>query len=254
MGSIQNQTVLVTGASSGIGAACARLFAQQGARLILSARRRDRLEALAAELSIETYLLELDVRDRAQVSASFGALPSEWSAVDIVVNNAGLSRGLDKLHEGDIQDWEEMIDTNIKGLLYVTRALLPGMVNRGRGHVINIGSIAGRQAYPNGNVYCATKAAVRILSEGLKMDLLGTPVRVSCIDPGMVETEFSDVRFHGDGDRAKKVYQGLTPLTSDDIADVVVFCATRPAHVNISEILLVPTDQASATMVHRQPV
>lgn len=256
MGSVHDQIVLITGASSGIGAACAKRFAQDGAKLILVARRLERLEALATELTQEfgtqLHLLRLDVCDRAQVEAQLTALPEPWASIDILVNNAGLSRGLDKLYEGHLQDWEEMIDTNIKGLLYMTRFLVPGMVDRGRGHVINIGSIAGHQTYPNGNVYCATKAAVRVLSEGLKLDLLGTPVRVSSVDPGMVETEFSDVRFHGDQARAQKVYQGLTPLTPKDVADVVCFCATRPAHVNINEVVLMPTDQASATMVHRR--
>jgi 3-hydroxy acid dehydrogenase / malonic semialdehyde reductase len=169
-----------------------------------------------------------------------------------LINNAGLSRGLEKLYEGSPDDWDEMIDTNLKGLLYVTRTLLPGMVERGKGHVINLGSIAGHQTYPNGNVYCATKAAVRALTEGIKMDLLGTPIRVSSIDPGLVETEFSNVRFHGDGDRAQRVYQGMTPLTPDDIAEIVLFCASRPPHVNISELLVVPTDQSSSTMVYRR--
>lgn len=256
MASIQDQIVFITGASSGIGAACAERFAQAGARLILAARRLDRLEALAATLKQQfepqILLLPLDVTDRLQVTAALTALPEAWAAIDILVNNAGLSRGLDKLHEGSIQDWEEMIDTNIKGLLYMTRSIVPGMVSRGRGHVINIGSIAGHQTYPRGNVYCATKAAVRAISEGLKQDLLGTPVRVSSVDPGMVETEFSQVRFHGDRDRAAQVYAGVTPLTAEDVADVVAFCATRPAHVNISEVILLPTDQASATLVHRR--
>jgi 3-hydroxy acid dehydrogenase/malonic semialdehyde reductase len=256
MASIQNQIVVITGASSGIGAACAKAFAEAGTKLILAARRLDRLKCLTddliAKFSAQVHLLQLDVSDRPQVESAFNTLPEAWRAVDILINNAGLSRGLDKLHEGSIQDWEEMIDTNVKGLLYVTRSLVPGMVERGRGHVINIGSIAGHQTYPNGNVYCATKAAVRALSEGLKMDLLGTPVRVSSVDPGLVETEFSSVRFRGDGERARKVYQGLTPLTAEDIADTILFCATRPAHVNISEVLLVPTEQASATLVHRQ--
>lgn len=254
--SIQEKIVFITGASSGIGSACARMFAQAGAKLILSARRLDRLEQLAAELNekfgTQSHLLQLDVRDRAQVESALSSLPSSWEAIDILINNAGLSRGLSKLHEGSIQDWEEMLDTNVKGLLYVTRTVVPGMVSRGRGHVVNIGSIAGRQAYPGGNVYCASKAAVRAISEGLKQDLLGTPVRVTEIEPGLVETEFSIVRFHGDSDRANKVYQDLTPLTAEDIADVVFFCATRPAHVNISELLIVPTDQASATLVHRR--
>jgi 3-hydroxy acid dehydrogenase / malonic semialdehyde reductase len=257
--SIQNQIVFITGASSGIGASCAKLFAGGGAKLILAARRLDRLDRLAKEL-VETrliasiddvYLLELDVRDRLQVESVVASLPDAWKAVDILINNAGLSRGLDKLHEGDFQDWEEMIDTNVKGLLYMTRYIVPGMVSRGRGHVVNIGSIAGRQTYPKGNVYCASKAAVRAISEGLKQDLLGTAVRVTEIEPGLVETEFSNVRFHGDAEKAKNVYQGLTPLTADDVADVVYFCATRSPHVNISEILLVPTDQAGATLVHR---
>ena len=256
MVSLTDQIVLITGASSGIGAACASAFAGTGAKLILAARRIERLEAIAHTL-YETYgtaihPIELDVCDRSQVTTALEALPKEWRTIDVLVNNAGLSRGLDKLHQGSIQDWEEMIDTNIKGLLYMTRSIVPGMVERGSGHVINIGSIAGHQTYPNGNVYCATKAAVRALTEGLKMDLLGTPVRVSSVDPGLVETEFSSVRFRGDNDRATKVYQGLTPLSADDVADVVLFCATRPPHVNISDVLLVPTDQSSATMVHRR--
>jgi serine 3-dehydrogenase len=256
MVSVKDQIVLITGASSGIGEACARIFAQAGAKLILVARRQARLEQLAEQLSkeyaCELHLLPLDVCDRSGVESALNQLPTPWSAVDILINNAGLSRGLDKLHEASIQDWEEMIDTNIKGLLYMTRSLVPGMVSRGRGHVINIGSIAGHQTYPGGSVYCATKAAVKSISEGLKQDLLGTPVRVSSVDPGMVETEFSNVRFHGDTERAKKVYQGLTPLTPDDIADVIFFCATRSPHVNISEVILMPVDQASVTLVNRQ--
>lgn len=250
--SLQDQIVLITGASSGIGAACAKAFAHAGAKLILTARRQDRLEALAAELPTPPHLLQFDVSHRDQVEAALTTLPADWASVDVLINNAGLSRGLDKLHQGSILDWEEMIDTNIKGLLYVTRTVLPGMVERGRGHVINIGSIAGHQTYPNGNVYCATKAAVRSLSEGLKLDLLGTPVRVSSVDPGMVETEFSQVRFHGDTARAEQVYKGVTPLSADDIAEIILFCATRPAHVNINELVVMPVDQASATLVNRQ--
>ena len=253
---LQNRTILITGASSGIGAACAAVFAQAGARLILTARRRDRLEQLADRLkqqfSTQTHLVSLDVSDRDQVNSALQALPADWAAIDVLVNNAGLSRGLDKLHEADIQDWEEMIDTNVKGLLYVTRSLVPGMVERGQGHVVNIGSIAGHQTYPGGSVYCATKAAVRSLSEGLKLDLLGTPVRVTSVDPGMVETEFSQVRFRGDGDRANSVYKGVIPLTPEDIADIILFCVTRPAHVNISDLIVLATDQASATLVHRR--
>ncbi|MEM8675818.1 MAG: SDR family oxidoreductase [Cyanobacteria bacterium P01_G01_bin.67] len=256
MVSIQERVVAITGASSGIGASCARMFAKEGASLILAARRRDKLETVATEIKkvyqSKVYILEMDVCDRHSVEKSFTSLPESWRNVDILVNNAGLSRGLDKLQEGDIQNWEEMIDTNVKGLLYVTRSLLPGMIERDQGHIINIGSIAGHQSYPGGNVYCATKAAVRALSEGLKMDLLGTPIRVSSVDPGTVETDFSKVRFRGDTDKAKKVYQGMNPLTPDDIAEIVVFCATRPANVNISELLVLATDQSSATMVNRR--
>jgi len=255
--SVKNLVVLVTGASSGIGLACARIFAQAGAKVILSARRLERLDTLTQELKNESntdiYMLPMDVTDRPQVESQLNSLPEDWSNIDILINNAGLSRGLDKLYEGDIQDWEEMIDTNIKGLLYVTRSVVPGMVKRGRGHVINIGSLAGHQTYPKGNVYCGTKVAVRAISEGLKQDLLGTPLRVTSVDPGLVETEFSKVRFRGDEDRAQGVYQGLTPLTPEDVADTVFYCATRPPHVNINEVLMMPTDQSGSTLIHRQP-
>jgi serine 3-dehydrogenase len=194
----------------------------------------------------------LDVRDRSAVQSTIAYLPTPGSEIDILINNAGLSRGLDKLHQGDLQNWEEMIDTNVKGLLYLTRYVVPGMVERNRGHIINIGSIAGHQTYPGGNVYCGTKAAVKAISEGLKQDLLGTAVRVSSVDPGMVETEFSEVRFHGDTERAKQVYQGLQPLTGEDVADAVLYCATRSPHVNINEIILMPVDQASAILVNRR--
>jgi 3-hydroxy acid dehydrogenase / malonic semialdehyde reductase len=257
MFSVKNFVVLVTGASSGIGLACARIFAQAEAKVILSARRSERLETLARELEKEfnadVYILPMDVTDRPQVESQLKSLPENWSKIDILINNAGLSRGLDKLYEGDIQDWEEMIDTNVKGLLYVTRFVVPGMVERGRGHVINIGSLAGHQTYPKGNVYCGTKIAVRAISEGLKQDLLGTALRVTSVDPGLVETEFSKVRFRGDEDRAHGVYQGLTPLTPEDVADTVFYCATRPPHVNINEVLMMPTDQSGSTLVHRQP-
>lgn len=254
---LKDSIVFVTGASSGIGEACARSFAREGARMLLAARRRERLETVAAEIASETgvpiHLLHLDVRDQAAVERTIGGLPAEWRAIDILVNNAGLSRGLDKLHEGLLSDWEEMIDTNVKGLIYVTRDVLRGMVERGRGHIINIGSIAGHESYPGGNVYCATKAAVRALTAGLRMDTVGTPIRVSTVDPGMVETEFSLVRFHGDAERSKKVYAGIKPLSGGDVADVVLFIATRPAHVNIAEVLLLPEAQASATIVRRDP-
>jgi 3-hydroxy acid dehydrogenase / malonic semialdehyde reductase len=255
---LDGKIVFVTGASSGIGRACAWAFAREGSRILLAARRKERLEALAAEIASETGVpirfFELDVRDQPAVERAINSLPPEWSEIDLLVNNAGLSRGLEKLHQGLLSDWEEMIDTNVKGLLYVTRSVLQGMVLRGRGHVINIGSIAGHESYPGGSVYCATKAAVRALTAGLRMDLVGTPIRVSAIDPGMVETEFSLVRFHGDEERAGRVYQGLTPLSPDDVADAVVFCATRPPHVNVAEVLLLPTAQASATITHRRPM
>jgi 3-hydroxy acid dehydrogenase / malonic semialdehyde reductase len=254
--SLKNQIILITGASSGIGTACATILAGAGAKLILAARRLERLQqladALVKEFGIEIHLLQLDVRDRNAVESAIATLPSAWSEIDILINNAGLSRGLDKLHEGSFQDWEDMIDTNVKGLLYLSRYVVPGMVSRDRGHVVNLGSIAGHQTYPGGNVYCATKAAVRAISEGLKQDLLGTRVRVTSVDPGMVETEFSEVRFHGDTERAKKVYQGVKPLTADDVADVIFFCVTRSPHVNINEVVLMPVDQASATLVNRR--
>ncbi len=255
MYSLNGRIVLITGASSGIGEACARAFAAQEARLILAARRAERLEKLQAELFMRygaiVHTVTLDVRDQPAVAAAVAGLPAEWSEIEVLVNNAGLSRGLDKLHEGSLDDWEEMIDTNLKGLLYVTRAVLPAMVARRRGHVINIGSIAGHQVYPGGNVYCATKFAVNGLTQGLRVDTLGTGVRVSTVDPGMVETEFSVVRYHGDESRASKTYSGVTPLTGTDIAEAVVFCATRPPHVNINEIIIMPTDQATVTHVHR---
>ena len=253
---MKNKIVFITGASSGIGAACAHRFAAEGARLILAARRVDRLHHLQAQLqaegAAETVALVLDVRNRQQVKSALEALPAAWQAIDILVNNAGLSRGLDKLHEGNIDDWEEMIDTNVKGLLYVTRAVVPGMVERGRGHILNIGSTAGHITYPGGAVYCATKAAENRISEGLRMDVLGTPVRVTSIDPGMVETEFSQVRFHGDTARAAKVYTGMTPLTAEDVADAVLWAASRPARVNIAEILLTGIDQANSLILHRR--
>jgi 3-hydroxy acid dehydrogenase / malonic semialdehyde reductase len=251
---LAGQTLLVSGASSGIGAACVELLAPLGVRLILLARRGDRLQAVidrcvAAGAPADHFLaITHDVRE----PWSLEQLPAAWQAIDILINNAGLSRGLHKIQEGELSDWTEMIDTNIKGLLYISREVLPGMVSRGRGHVVNIGSIAGRDTYPAGNVYCGTKAAVRAISEGMKIDLLGTPIRVTNIDPGMVETEFSAVRFHGDWEKADKVYAGVTPLTAIDVAETIIFALTRPAHVNISDILMVPIDQATPTLVHRR--
>lgn len=254
--SIKGQTALVTGASSGIGAATATALAAEGARLILAARRMERLEELAAKLrethGTESLLITLDVRQEADVTAKLGNLPAEWQAVDILVNNAGLSRGLNPLHEGVISDWDEMIDTNVKGLLYVTRVILPGMVQRGRGHVVHLGSVAGRDPYAGGAVYCGSKAAVAMISRAMKIDLLGTGIRVTNIEPGLVETEFSMVRFHGDAERAKKVYQGLEPLTPEDVADSILWAVTRPPHVNVQDILLLATAQATATQAHRK--
>lgn len=256
MATIKTQIALITGASSGFGAACARAFAEAGAHVILAARRTDRVAALASqvatEFGVEALALTIDVAQQEQVAQVLGSLPEKWAAIDILVNNAGLSRGLDKLHTGLIQDWEEMIDTNIKGLLYVTRTVLPGMVTRGRGHVINIGSIAGHEVYPNGNVYCATKHAVDALTRAMRLDLNGTGVRVSAVDPGMAATEFSAVRFRGDTGRAEKVYQGWTPLTAEDVADAVLWCATRPPHVNVQDLVIMATDQASTTLVNRK--
>jgi len=255
MGLFDNKIVLITGASAGIGRSSARAFAREGARIMIAARRAARLTELADELKRDfhapTYPFALDVRDAKAVESAIAGLPREWEAVDILVNNAGLSRGLDKLHEGKLGDWEEMIDTNIKGLLYVSRAVIRGMVERGSGHIVNIGSIAGLEVYPGGNVYCATKSAVRALSQAMRVDLMGTPLRVSNIDPGMVETEFSVVRFHGDQERAGKVYQGLKPLSPDDVAEAIVFCASRPPHVNVSEVIVMPTAQATAMLAHR---
>jgi serine 3-dehydrogenase len=253
---LPGMNVLITGASSGIGAACAQGFAEAGCRLLLVARRRQRLDELAASLrgryQVDVIVESVDVRDRAAVEAWVAGLPEAWRAVDILVNNAGLARGFAPLHEGRIADWDEMIDTNLKGLLYVTRAVLPGMVARARGHVITIGSIAGHESYGGGNVYCATKHAVAGLIRGLAIDTLGTGVRISSVDPGLVETEFARVRFHGDEARAAAVYDGLEPLTARDVAEAVLFCATRPPHANVRELVLLPSAQAGSVHVHRE--
>jgi 3-hydroxy acid dehydrogenase/malonic semialdehyde reductase len=255
MKSLKEKVVLITGASSGIGRATAFAFAEQGARLLLCARRLELLFEMEAELmkagAAAILLFSLDVRDRQAVEKAFADLPEEWSEIAVLVNNAGLSRGLAKLHEDDPDNWDEMIDTNIKGLLYVTRAVVPGMVARGMGHVINLGSVAGYITYANGAVYCASKAAERAISEGLKIDLMGTAVRVTSVDPGMVETEFSRIRFRGDDERAAKVYQNITPLQPEDIADAILWAANRPDHVNIHNILMTTIDQANSTVFHR---
>lgn len=253
---MEKQIVFITGASSGIGRSCAVKFAEAGMRLILCARRKERLDELAADLKrsngTESLTFQLDVRNRDAVERTVASLPPEWREIDVLVNNAGLSRGLNKLHEGTIEDWEEMIDTNIKGLLYVSRAVIPGMVERNRGTIINIGSIAGHEVYPGGNVYCATKFAVDAITRGLRMELVDTAIRVCAVDPGLVETEFSMVRFRGDTERAKKVYMGVQPLTPDDVAEAVLFCATRPPHVQIADIIMLATNQASTMLIHRK--
>jgi len=256
MGNLSGKIVLVTGASSGIGRATASAFAGEGARVAICARREDRLKEIAEELSrsgaAAVHTFSLDVRDRAAVESVLAALPSEWKAIDVLVNNAGLSRGLTQVYEDDPENWEEMIDTNVKGLLYVTRAVVPGMVERGRGHVINLGSTAAYMTYANGAVYCATKAAEKSISEGLKIDLMGTPVRVTSVDPGMVETEFSEIRFRGDSERAAKVYQNITPLKPEDVAETIVWAASRPAHVNIHTVVMTTIDQANSMVLNRR--
>jgi len=253
MSVLDKRIVAITGASSGIGASCARKLAAEGFRLILVARRKDRLDRLAGELDVESCTIELDVRDHKAVKTAMAGLTEKWANIDILINNAGLSRDLCKLQEGRIESWEQMIDTNIKGLLYVSRAVLPGMIERGSGHVINIGSIAGHEVYPGGNVYCATKHAVDAITKGMRLDLVETPVKVSTIDPGLVETEFSEIRFYGDKELAKKVYRGFKPLEPDDVADTAVWVAKRPAHVQVAEVIILPSAQASSTMVNKEP-
>ena len=253
---LRDKVVFITGASSGIGEATARAFAQHGARLLLCARRLDKLQAMEAQLrdlgASDVFSFELDVQDRDEVEGTINTLPEVWRSIEILVNNAGLSRGLTKLWEDDVQNWEEMIDTNVKGLLYVTRTVVPGMIQRGRGHVISLGSIAGHITYPMGHVYCATKAAERSISDGLRIDLNGTPIRVTSVDPGLVETDFSSVRFRGDQERASKVYAGVDPLTPDDIAEIIVWSATRPPHVTIQNVIVTPTAQANPYVLSRR--
>ena len=242
-----DKIVFITGASSGIGAGCARKFASQGASLILNARNEEKLSALKEELEQQygarVCLLPFDVRDRKTAAEALASLPDEWKAIDILINNAGLVIGVDKEHEGNLDEWDIVIDTNIKSLLAMTRLVVPGMVARGRGHIINIGSIAGDAAYAGGSVYCATKAAVKALSDGLRIDLVDTPLRVTNIKPGLVETNFSVVRFRGDKDKADNVYKGIRPLTGDDIAETVYFAASVPEYMQIAEMLVMPTYQ-----------
>jgi 3-hydroxy acid dehydrogenase/malonic semialdehyde reductase len=255
MESLKGSIVFITGASSGIGRATARAFAEQGARLLLCARRLDRLTEVVGELAQseadpDVFSFQLDVRDPLAVVETLANLPPEWKAIDVLVNNAGLSRGSTPLYDNLPGDWDEMIDTNVKGLLYVTRQIVPGMIERGRGHVISMGSTAGHQTYSGGAVYCATKAAEKAIMEGLRIDLIGKPVRATSIDPGMVETEFAAVRFR-DEDKGKQLYQNITPLQPEDVADAIVYAATRPKHVNIHSILMTTIDQANTTVFHR---
>lgn len=249
-------TVFITGASSGIGEGCARKFAENGYRLILNGRNTEKLTAIKNELeekfNSSICLLPFDVRDREAARKALDSLTEEWKDINILVNNAGLVIGVDKEHEGSLDEWDIMIDTNFKALLAMTRMVVPGMVQRGRGHVINIGSIAGDYAYPGGSVYCACKAAVKALSDGLRIDLVDTPVRVTNIKPGLVETNFSVVRFRGDKGKADNVYKGIRPLTGDDVAEVVYFTASVPQHIQVAEVLVMPTNQATGTIVHRE--
>lgn len=248
---MKKKTVLITGASAGIGLACAKLFAKEGSNLVLFARRMEKLEVLKTNLEqnygIQVEIKQVDVRDRRQVAEATEKLPP----IDVLINNAGLAKGVEKIQDGYFEKWDQMIDTNVKGLLTVTRNILPGMIERNEGHIINIGSIAGHEPYPGGNVYNATKFAVNALTRAIRMDLLGYKIRVSSVDPGMVETEFSIVRLD-DEQKAEKVYQGFNPLTAEDIADTVYFVASRPSHVNIQDVVIMPTDQASATLVNRK--
>jgi 3-hydroxy acid dehydrogenase/malonic semialdehyde reductase len=249
---MSSKIAFITGATSGIGEACANLFAQQGYQLILAGRRSERLEQLSLQLSekfsIQVMPVVVDVRDKEQLSNLLGGLPDTWKNVDVLVNNAGLSQGLDPIDKGDTDDWDTMIDTNIKGLLYVTKIVFNWMIPLKKGHIINIGSIAGKEVYPNGNVYCASKHAVDALNKGMRIDLLPHGIKVTAIHPGMVETEFSLVRFKGDKRRAKAVYENFEPLLASDIADAIWFAVSRPAHVNINDMLIMPTAQATATI------
>ena len=252
-----NKTVLITGATSGIGLGCARKFAQNGDRLILTGRNEQRLNEIRKELTekgTEVLTLAFDVRNREVAEKLMTELPEEWKKIDVLVNNAGLALGLDPEYEGNLDEWETMIDTNIKGLLTMTRLVVPGMVERNSGHIINIGSVAGDAAYAGGNVYCATKAAVKALTDGLRIDVINTAIRVTNLKPGLVETNFSNVRFRGDNERADSLYRGIKPLVGDDIADVAVYAANAPEHVQIAEVLILATHQASASMVVRDKV
>lgn len=250
-----NKIVLITGATSGIGLGCARKFAENGDKVILTGRNEQRLTEIRKELTdqgAEVLTLAFDVRDREKAKKYIDDLPEEWKQIDVLVNNAGLALGLEPEYEGNLDDWETMIDTNIKGLLLMTRLIVPGMVERNSGHIINIGSVAGDAAYAGGNVYCATKAAVKALTDGLRIDVANTAIRVTNLKPGLVETNFSNIRFRGDTERASKLYTGIKPLTGDDIADVAVYAANAPEHVQIAEVLILATHQASGSVIVRK--
>jgi NADP-dependent 3-hydroxy acid dehydrogenase YdfG len=248
-----SKIALITGATSGIGEATARIFADHGIDLIICGRREKRLQSLKATLShrVKVHTLTFDVRDKDKVFQIIDDLPAEWKKIDILINNAGNAHGFDPIHNGSLDDWDSMIDINVKGLLYVSKAVIPGMVERRSGHVVNLGSIAGKEVYPNGNVYCASKYAVDAINTGMRLDLNQHGIKVSQVNPGLVDTEFSKVRFKGDKQRSESVYNGMTPLTGDDIADLILFIVTRPAHVNISDSIIFPTAQASSTLVRR---
>lgn len=242
---------IVTGATSGIGEACAHKLHAAGYKVIATGRNRERLEQLCSRLGEDAYPLLFDVRSREEAQEAFATLPDDWKKIEVLVNNAGLALGLEPEYEGDYRDWDTMIDTNIKGLLYMTRLVVPGMVERGKGDVINIGSVAGDAAYANGNVYCATKAAVKAITDGLRIDVAHTPLRVTLLKPGLVETRFSEVRFHGDAKRAENVYKGITPLTGNDIADAMIYAVQAPKHVQIAEVLILATHQANGSTIVR---
>ncbi len=251
-----SEIVFITGASSGIGEACAIKFAREGYSLIINGRRKDRIDQLASKLEkdykVNVKALVFDVRDKESVNHQISSLPEEWTAIDILINNAGLALGLSDIHEGDTRDWEQMIDTNVKGLLYVSKAVIPKMISRGKGQIINIGSIAAKETYLKGNVYCATKHAVESLSQAMRMELLPHNIRVSLVNPGAVNTEFSQVRFKGDKNKAENVYKGYKPLGGEDIAECVYFCTRLPDHVNINDMLIMPAAQATATIFNKQ--
>lgn len=252
---MEKKIVMVTGATSGIGEACARKFARGGYNVIITGRRKEKLDTLRRELEnmgAEVLAMEFDVRERASARKAVDFLKGKWANINVLINNAGLALGLDKEYEGCFEDWDTMIDTNIKGLLNMTRFVVPGMVERNEGHIINIGSVAGDAAYANGNVYCATKAAVKALSDGLRIDVAESNVRVTNLKPGLVQTNFSNVRFHGDDARAESVYKGVKPLTGDDIADVAFYAASAPAHVQIAEVLILATHQANGSVIVRK--